>query len=154
MSRLATALAAVALTTALAACDKAPAPAADNSAAAGANTGAPTIAATDDANATTGEMPATITARYDCMPAMAISVVYDNKDAANPRAQVTINGAGYDMAIARSASGARYKTDKGRSPGKTLVWWNKGNDATLLEGKAGAPDTADETVIATCSGRG
>ncbi|MBY8825145.1 MliC family protein [Sphingomonas colocasiae] len=155
MSKPAATLAAIALTMALAACDTAHAPAADNAAGNAAENGAAIAAGepADDANAATGEMPATITAAYDCKPAIAVSVVYDNGDARNPKARVTVDGAAYDMAIARSASGARYITDKGRSPGKTLVWWNKGNDGTLLEGKAGTSDAADETVIATCTGR-
>lgn len=157
MQKPAATLAAIALTAALSACDRAHAPSTTgNETEAGANDAATNDAGTqpaDDAGAATGEMPATITAAYDCKPAMAISVVYDNRDAENPMARVTVDGAGYDMAIARSASGARYVAGKGRGPGTTLIWWNKGNDGTLLEGRADAPDAADETVIATCTGR-
>lgn len=154
MSKLATTIVAIALTAALPACDKAHAPATtDNSTEAGTNITNVTETS-DDAAATTGEMPATITATYDCKPAMTVSVVYDNGDAETSKARVTIDGASYDMTIARSASGARYVTEKGRAPGKTLIWWNKGNDGTLFEGRVGAAETADETMIATCTGKG
>ncbi len=147
MSRLGTALAAIALSGALVACGTASAPApADN------------VAANDvvdnAANMTMGETPTVIAASYDCKPAMKVDVVYDNSDPETSRAKVTIDGKTYDMTIARSASGARYATDAGRSPGKTLVWWNKGNDGTLLEGKAGAADATEETIVASCTGKG
>jgi membrane-bound inhibitor of C-type lysozyme len=55
------------------------------------------------------------------------------------------------MTLAPSASGARYMTTSGRSPGMTLVWWNKGNDGMLQEGKGATSD--DEKTIATCTGK-
>jgi membrane-bound inhibitor of C-type lysozyme len=94
--------------------------------------------------------PAMIEASYDCTPAMALSVKYDNT-VDPPKAVVTLDGRIYDMTLAPSGSGARYITASGRSPGMTLVWWNKGNDGMLQEGKGATSD--DEKTIATCTGK-
>ena len=94
--------------------------------------------------------PAMIEATYDCKPAMALSVKYDNS-VDPPKAVVTLDGKTYDMTLAPSASGARYMTTSGRSPDMTLVWWNKGNDGLLQEGKGATSD--DEKTIATCTGK-
>jgi membrane-bound inhibitor of C-type lysozyme len=86
---------------------------------------------------------------YDCLPAQRLSVAYDNS--ADPaKAALTLDGRTYDLTVGVSASGARYVTENGRTAGKTLVWWNKGQDGTLYEGTAGNPD-APETKIAECS---
>jgi membrane-bound inhibitor of C-type lysozyme len=61
-----------------------------------------------------------------------------------------LDGKAYALEHVRAASGARYLTLEGRSPGATLVWWNKGQDGTLLEGKASDP-VAPETAIAACT---
>jgi len=141
-------LAAIILAASLTACGGAPTPA--DTIANDANAIDAVGNATDEA----GDAGSTITAHYDCKPAMSVDVVYDNSDPSLPKAKVTLDGKDYDMAIARSGSGARYATDTGRSAGMTLIWWNKGNDGTLLEGKAGAPASAEETIIATCTGKG
>jgi len=94
--------------------------------------------------------PEIIEASYDCTPAMALSVKYDNT-VDPPKAAVTLDGKTYDMTIAPSASGARYLTASGRTPGMTLVWWNKGKDGMLQEGKGATSD--DEKTIATCTGK-
>lgn len=94
--------------------------------------------------------PAMIEASYDCTPAMALSVKYDNS-VDPPKAAVTLDGKTYDMTLAPSASGARYMTTSGRTPDMTLVWWNKGNDGMLQEGKGATSD--DEKTIATCTGK-
>jgi membrane-bound inhibitor of C-type lysozyme len=87
---------------------------------------------------------------YDCSPAQALTVQYINGSGADSRALLTLNGRAYTLTEARSASGARYVAAAGPSPGATLVWWNKGKDGTLLEGKVSAPDAAGQ-VIATCT---
>src|SRR5262245_105529 len=91
--------------------------------------------------------PAMVEASYECIPVMTLSVKYDNA-ADPPRAAVTVDGKTFDMARALSASGARYMTLEGRSPGMALVWWNKGEEGFLQEGKGEAME--DEKVIATC----
>jgi membrane-bound inhibitor of C-type lysozyme len=91
--------------------------------------------------------PAMVEASYECVPVMTLSVKYDNT-ADPPRAAVTLDGKTFDMTRALSASGARYMTLEGRSPGMALVWWNKGQEGFLQEGKGEA--MADDKVIATC----
>jgi membrane-bound inhibitor of C-type lysozyme len=87
---------------------------------------------------------------HDCSPAQALTVQYINSPGAESRALLTLNGTAYTLTEARSASGARYVTTEGRSPGATLVWWNKGNEGMLLEGKASDPDAAEQ-LLATCT---
>jgi membrane-bound inhibitor of C-type lysozyme len=90
-----------------------------------------------------------VEATYDCSPVMAVSVRYNNT-ADPPGATVTVDGRVFEMAPSISGSGARYMTETGRSAGMTLVWWNKGNEGTLFEGKSADPD-AEETVITRCT---
>jgi membrane-bound inhibitor of C-type lysozyme len=143
-------LATIILAASLAACGGAPTPTDTIANDASASAAGAAVNATDEA----ANAGSTITAHYDCKPAMSVAVAYDNSDPGLPKARVTLDGKDYDMVIARSGSGARYATDTGRSAGMTLIWWNKGNDGTLLEGKAGAPASAEETIIATCTGKG
>jgi len=102
----------------------------------------------EPAAATPSPAPASIQATYECQPATAVSVSYDNS-VDPPKAAVTVDGKVYDMTLSPSGSGARYLTTSGRAPDMTLVWWNKGRDGTLLEGK-GAEST-DEKTIAACT---
>jgi membrane-bound inhibitor of C-type lysozyme len=87
---------------------------------------------------------------YTCTPSSPITVKYDNTAGADAQAVVTLDGRTYTLTQVRSASGARYLTEQGRSPGATLVWWNKGQGGTLFEGKVSDP-AAQETAIATCT---
>jgi membrane-bound inhibitor of C-type lysozyme len=77
-------------------------------------------------------------------------VRYDNT-ADQPKATVTLDGKTFDMTLSPSASGARYMTTSGRSPDKTLVWWNKGADGFLMEGTG--PNSENEQSVATCVGK-
>lgn len=86
---------------------------------------------------------------YSCVPATTIIAHYDNSDPDDAEVKISFQGKVYDLDIARSASGARYTSDDGRGPGKTLTWWTKGFEATLYEGtKGGKPE--EDKVIATC----
>ncbi len=91
--------------------------------------------------------PAMIEVSYECVPVVQVSAKYDNS-VDPPRAIVTVDGKDYEMTLAPSGSGARYVTLTGRSPGMTLVWWNKGSDGFLQEGRGETSD--DEKNIATC----
>jgi membrane-bound inhibitor of C-type lysozyme len=94
--------------------------------------------------------PELIEASYECVPVMALSAKYDNS-VDPPRATVTLDSKTFDMTLAPSASGARYVAIIGRSPDTTLVWWNKGADGVLLEGKGATSE--NEQPIATCVGK-
>ncbi|HWK42656.1 MAG TPA: MliC family protein [Croceibacterium sp.] len=102
-------------------------------------TGAPSQAATE----ITGPIS------YDCLPAQRLTATYDNSVEPS-KATLVLDGKTYELTVGISASGARYVTEQGRTSGKTLVWWTKGQDGTLYEGTAGNPDAA-ETKIAECS---
>lgn len=104
------------------------------------------------AAANAAQPPGTIVvdASYSCQPAMTLAVRYDNSDPAASTAQVTLDGAQYQMAQVQAADGAKYMSGTGRSAGRTLVWWNRGNAGTLLEGSASDP-TVPETEVATCT---
>jgi membrane-bound inhibitor of C-type lysozyme len=86
---------------------------------------------------------------YDCLPAQRLSAVYDNTGPTS-LATLTLDGATYQLTSVPTGSGARYVTESGRSPGKTLVWWTKGPDGTLYEGEVGGAEGA-ETKLAECS---
>ena len=90
---------------------------------------------------------------YDCKPAMALAVRYDNDATPDGQAMVTLDGKDYTLDHVMSGSGARYLTKNGRAPGTSLVWWNKGRGGMLLEGKADDP-AADEKPLANCAERG
>ena len=92
-------------------------------------------------------VPEIIEASYECVPVVMLSVKYDNT-VDPPKAVATLDGKTYDLTLSPSASGARYMTLEGRKPGMTLVWWNKGRDGFLQEGKGATSD--DEKNIATC----
>lgn len=116
-----------------------------------ANTTAPAMTANETAlpGNTVAEAPKTVA--YDCLPALLLSAAYDNSGA-TPKAKLTIGDKSYDLTGVQAASGAKYASDQGRSAGKTLVWWTKGAEGTLYEGKVGGTD-ADEKKVSSCSER-
>ena len=107
-----------------------------------------TLIATPRPSATASAPTATA---YDCRPMLKLSAAYDNSGA-TPKVQLTIGEKMYELTEVIAASGAKYATDRGRAPGKTLVWWTKGRDGTLYEGKVGGTDV-DEKEISSCSER-
>lgn len=116
-----------------------------------ANTTEPALTANETAALGNAAAAAPTTVAYDCMPAQLLSATYDNSGA-TPKAKLTIGDKSYELTGVQAASGAKYATDQGRSPGKTLVWWTKGEEGTLLEGKVGGTD-ADEKKVASCGPR-
>lgn len=116
-----------------------------------ANTTEPAMTANETAVLGNATAAAPVTVGYDCMPALLLSASYDNSGA-TPKAKLTIGDKSYDLTGVQAASGAKYVTDQGRSAGKTLVWWTKGPEGTLYEGKVGGTD-ADEKKVSSCSER-
>lgn len=102
-----------------------------------------------DETATEATVAVAAPVTYDCLPAQRLSASYDNSGDVS-KATLTLDGATYELAAVPAASGVKYVTDAGRSAGKSLVWWTQGEEGTLYEGTAGAPDAA-ETQIASCS---
>jgi len=93
--------------------------------------------------------PDTSPIRYECEPQRDLTVSYDNSGDTSI-ALLTMDGTTYPLGITMSASGAKYITEDGLTPGKTLVWWTKGDDGTLYEGDVGSPDDT-EVMLAECS---
>jgi membrane-bound inhibitor of C-type lysozyme len=93
--------------------------------------------------------PPTSAIAYDCEPAQRLTASYDNSGA-TPKATLSLEGTIYELFEVTSASGAKYATDEGRTPGKTLVWFTKGDDGTLYEGTVGGTEV-EETKLADCS---
>lgn len=137
-----TRLAALATLLSLAACGDMSAP---------ANSSLPANIADLEANTPAPAGPPIIEASYTCEPAITLAVRYDNSNPDASTAQVTLDGTRFDMTQVRAADGAKYMSSTGREPGKTLIWWNRGNDGMLLEGSTSDP-MAPETQFATCTG--
>jgi membrane-bound inhibitor of C-type lysozyme len=112
-------------------------------------TAAPTEAATETPAVTTATQAAAAAIAYDCLPAHILTVAYDNA-APIPTATLSLDGASFVLSRIEAASGAKYKTEAGRSAGKTLIWWDKGANGILVEGPVGGPES-DELTIAECS---
>jgi membrane-bound inhibitor of C-type lysozyme len=91
-----------------------------------------------------------VEASYTCQPAMTLAVRYDNSNPSAMTAEVTLDGTTYNMARVQSADGAKYMAGTGRAEGRTLIWWNRGAEGTLMEGNASDP-MAPETDVATCT---
>jgi len=64
-----------------------------------------------------------------------------------PLCRKEIDGKEYGLALAQSASGARYEAASGLHPGKKLTWWTKGDGAMLIEADVGDTDGASEDVV-------
>lgn len=114
-------------------------------------TATPTEAATTEAPAMAAATPTAAVAptAYDCLPAHVLNVTYDNA-AATPTATLSLDGATFVLSRIEAASGAKYKTDMGRTPDKTLIWWTLGQNGKLIEGPVGGPESA-ELTLAECS---
>ncbi len=79
----------------------------------------------------------------------ALTASYDNSGATS-EATLTLDGKIYELFATPAASGVKYVSEEGRTPGKTLIWFTKGDDGTLYEGNVGGSE-ADETKLAECS---
>ncbi len=83
--------------------------------------------------------------RYTCDNKTNVSAKYLNTENTSA-AELLIDGKTLVLHEAVSASGARYESDHGLTPGTGLVWWTKGNAASLY-----ALARGKETPIASCT---
>ncbi len=93
--------------------------------------GLTTARAADDA-----PVDAVLSATYSCESGRQIRALYNNAvkpDPSIPAAQLIIDGVVFAFHQIVSADGARYGTEQGFEPDKGLIWWTKGEDATLFE---------------------
>lgn len=72
------------------------------------------------------------TVLYACTPSKQIAAVYDNSDATQPKAVLTIDGVAYEMYSVIAASGARYATEQGMQPEQGMQWHSKADKAVLM----------------------
>lgn len=86
---------------------------------------------------------------YDCLPAQRLTAAYDDSGATRA-ATLTLDGTIYELFATPDAGGVRYVSEEGRTPGKTLVWFMKGDEGTLYEGDVGAAP-GGETLLAECA---
>ena len=105
--------------------------------------------ATDNAAAPddVAEADATPVTRYSCEDGRAVLARYANTGAVNATVDLDIAGIKRQLAQGVSASGARYETDQGISPGRKLVWWSKGDGAMLIESDLDNQDGATDKTV-------
>ncbi|MDB5704632.1 MAG: hypothetical protein JWN66_1748 [Sphingomonas bacterium] len=85
------------------------------------------------------------TIRYACDKGLVVMVRHD---LAWDMMHLTIGSTSYALGNTLSTTGARYRADPGRMPGKSLVWASKGDQAMLVDVPPGADaDSADDTGI-------
>lgn len=65
---------------------------------------------------------------YNCENEMEISAQYYSG-----KVELFINGLQKELHQTVSASGAKYATENGLEPERGLIWWTKGNEATMFE---------------------
>lgn len=87
--------------------------------------------------------------RYSCENGLAVLVHPPADDAGDAPLRLSIDGARFELAAVVSASGAKFESKAGLSPGKTLVWWTKGDEAMLIEAPL-ASDAGDAETILAC----
>lgn len=96
-------------------------------------------------NSTSVSRPAQV--RYSCENGQTVLAEYVESDTMQQVVNLEVGGKLLGLSETRSASGARYETDQGLSPGKKLIWWTKGDTAMLIESPAGDTDGSGETMI-------
>lgn len=90
---------------------------------------------------------------YMCEGNMPVTAVYGTGPDGQPDAVLVIQGVDVRLQQTVSASGARYEGDPGFSPGNGVVWWAKGDEATLAEFPSGTDSATTMEVKRTCRTR-
>jgi membrane-bound inhibitor of C-type lysozyme len=85
--------------------------------------------------------------RYSCEDGRGVVARYANTGAVNATVDLDIAGVKRQLAQGISASGARYETPQGLAAGKTLAWWIKGDNATLIESDAQDAEGASDKIV-------
>ena len=86
--------------------------------------------------------------RFTC--ANGLTVMVDH-DLAWDVMRLTIGGKTFELHnILSETTTSKYRSDTGRSPGKSLMWWSDGDRAQLIEGPITAPPDSAEQQSAAC----
>lgn len=90
---------------------------------------------------------------YMCEGNMPVTAIYGTGPDGEADAVLVIQGVDVRVAATKAASGARYASDTGFSPGNGVVWWVKGDEATLGEFPSGTDSFETAEVKRTCRTR-
>jgi membrane-bound inhibitor of C-type lysozyme len=86
-------------------------------------------------------------ANYECENGMKIAAQYYPD-----KAELSIDGLQRELYQTISASGAKYETENGLQPETGLIWWTKGDEATMFETALDHTATADDYAkITVCA---
>jgi membrane-bound inhibitor of C-type lysozyme len=90
---------------------------------------------------------------YECEGGMPVTAIYGTGPGGVSDVALVIQG--YDIRLEQTpaASGARYVSDVGLEAGKGLVWWTRGDEATLADFPEGTDSMATAEVKRTCRRR-
>lgn len=90
---------------------------------------------------------------YECEGGMPVTAIYGTGPGGVSDVVLVITG--YDIRLIQTpaASGARYVADVGLEAGKGLVWWEKGDEATLADFPEGTDSLQTAVVKRTCRRR-
>jgi len=91
---------------------------------------------------------------YQCNNGYGTISSHYREDISNDcKTKLLVKGQTYDFCQALSASGGRYLTETGLTPGNGLIWWIKGNGATLYAVPLSHPNppATGHKVLAECT---
>ena len=85
------------------------------------------------------------TVHYSCAGGLALTV---DHDLSWDVMRLTIGAKTFELTNMLSDEGNKYRSEIGRTPGKSLMWQTTGDQGTLIEGpKAALPDSAEQKSI-------
>lgn len=90
---------------------------------------------------------------YVCDGNMPVTAVYGTGPDGKADVVLVIQGVDVRLQQTMAASGARYAADPGFSPGNGVVWWVKGEEATLAEFPSGTDSFQTAVVKRSCRTR-
>jgi membrane-bound inhibitor of C-type lysozyme len=93
---------------------------------------------------------ATKSVAWECDGGMPVTAIYGTGADGMPDVTLVIQGYDITLKTGVSASGARYVADIGLEAGKGLVWWEKGEEASLADFPEGTNSLETATVKRTC----
>ncbi|MFQ3595189.1 MAG: MliC family protein [Sphingomonadaceae bacterium] len=87
---------------------------------------------------------------WECEGGLPITAIYGTGPGGEPDVALVIQGVDVRLAQTVSASGARYASDIGLQAGQGIVWWEKGDEATIAEYPEGTDSFETAEVKRTC----
>ena len=88
---------------------------------------------------------------YACADGRAARIHYDGGDPNRMPARLVVDGREFVLHPAPAATGLRYSSETGLTPGHGLVWWAEGDEASLIEVSADPAAPAAEREIVRCA---